>query len=134
MIDWLESQPYSNIPDLEQFVHCVQRHENDFVYEEWNRAIGRNAVKHLNSWSIDLSQKRFAQGGINSLDGDATFQHCQIHDAPEVKMWRATAKQFISLYPNALDENGKTKEHMFTKLYRIKPVEPGRTKGKLLIA
>ena len=131
MIDWLESLPYTNIQDLEYFTHQVQRHTNSDEYEAWNLAVGRNPVKHLNSWALNLSGKYSGTGGMFSEDTKMTLAYCQIQDSPVVKMWQSTAEKFISQYSDALDTTGKLKGHLRTKLYPVKPVEPGRALGQV---
>jgi hypothetical protein len=133
MVDWMESQPYTNIQDLEEFMHSVQKHENNHTYEAWNLAVGRNPVHHLNSWAMEFNQKKSGVGGMYSMDAQSTLNYNKIWDLPEVKMWKATAEKFIQQYNTAfVSESGNTK-HIWTKLYPIKPVEPKRTMGSVFL-
>jgi hypothetical protein len=134
MIDWMESQNISTVPKLENFMHDVQKHKDNYIYEAWNLAVGRNPVHHVNSWCMEHSHKKTgAFGGMYSADAQMTLEHNNIWDLPEVKMWKATAESFIQQYKSAfVNDYGQT-HHIWTKLYPIKPVEPGRTKGSVLI-
>lgn len=134
MVDWLESQPFDSVADLEAFTHRVQRHEDNYVYESWNRAVGRTPVRHYNSWSMESSHKRTgAAGGMYSEDAQMTLHSNKIWDLPEVKMWKASAERFIQQYRSAFTTDFGQTKHIWTKLYKIKPVEPGRTKGSVLL-
>jgi len=152
MIDWLESQPFTTVPDLEQFLHKVQKNLNNHINEQWNLAIGRNRVRHVNSWDLKLMQKHSSRGGLYSQDTLAMFAaHSGLRDRPEVQTWEHSALEFIKQYPGAFvdaenysqfsstvlkataDTNFALGKNIWTKKYRIKPVEPGLQNQEIVL-
>jgi hypothetical protein len=152
MIDWLESQPFSNIVDLETFLHRVQKNLNSHLNEQWNLAVGRNRVRHVNSWDLTTMTKHSARGGLYSQDTiDMFAAHSGLRDLPEVKTWEHSALEFIRQYPTAFvapenfdqfgstlrkgrpDNNFALGKNIWTKKYKIKPVEPGSQNKEIML-
>lgn len=142
MIEWLENLSFASIADMEEFLHQVQKNIDSQVNEQWNLAVGRNPVKHINSWDLNLMLKHDCRGGLYSQDTIKLFAaYPELRDLPAVKMWEHSAMEFIRQYPTAFvapddfdqfsstlgkgtpDNNFALGKNIWTKKYPIKPVE-----------
>jgi hypothetical protein len=144
MIDWMESQPFDTLPKLEEFLHFVQKNLDSTVNEQWNLAVGRNRVRHVNSWDLGLMQKHAARGGMYSQDTlDVLERHPHIRNLPQVMTWENNSIEFIKQYHNTFEtpENFEQfsststrnkdltfalSKNIWTRRWPIKPVEPGK--------
>jgi hypothetical protein len=155
MIDWMESQPYDTLSKLEEFLHFVQKNLDNNVNEQWNLAVGRNRVRHVNSWDLDLMHKHSARGGIYSFDTVSLLtRHPYIRELLQVNTWENAVIEFIKKYPGTYvspedveqfsstrNINAGTQRHpinvglaknIWTRRYPIKPVEPGKNNSSVL--
>ena len=146
MIDWMESQPFDTLPELEDFLHFVQKNLDSKTNEQWNLAVGRNLVRHINSWDLGLMLKHSSRGGMYSHDTLDIFKlHSHIKDLPEVAAWKNSSLEFIQQHPDAFvapenfaqfsstpknnkDITSALGKNIWTRRYPIKSVEPGRIK------
>lgn len=149
MIDWMESQPFDTLSALEEFLHFVQKNLDNNVNEQWNLAVGRNRVRHVNSWDLGLMQKHAADGGIYSPDTAALLtRHPHLRELLQVATWENTAIEFIQKYPDTYVHtkdiaqftscpsidigtrrypiNFGLSKNIWTRRYPIKPVQPGK--------
>lgn len=154
MIDWLESQPFDSIPEVESFFHKTQKSADNYINQQWNLAIGRNMVRHFNSWDLISMHKHVHAGGMYSVDtNDLLNRHAFIKNSKEFKNWHSTVLDFYKTYTNSFVSNdGQTQfgtvlpelyfegvnfalnKNIWTKKYPIKPVEPGKNKTKLFFS
>lgn len=143
MIDWMESQPFDTLPELEEFLHFVQKHLDSKINEQWNLAVGRNQVRHNNSWDLGLMLKHAGRGGMYSHDTLDIFKlHSHIKNLPEVAIWKNSSLEFFQQYPKTFvdpedfvqlsatsvrnkDLTFALGKNIWTRRYPIKPVEPG---------
>jgi hypothetical protein len=141
MIDWLESLSFESVAAAENFLHKVQKNLDNHVNEQWNCAIGRNPVKHINSWDLKLMLKHDNRGGLYSQDTVKLFDaYPELKTLPEVINWENSAFEFIKKYQqtfvedkdcaqfSSTIENTKALDfasgkNIWTKKYPIKPVE-----------
>ena len=144
MIDWMESQPFDTLHKLEEFLHFVQKNLDNTVNEQWNLAVGRNRVRHVNSWDLGIMQKHCARGGMYSHDTlDILERHPHIRDLPQVIAWEKNSIEFIKQYhetfviPENFEQFSSTStrntdltfglgKNIWTRHWPIKPVEPGK--------
>ena len=155
MIDWMESLPFDTLSKLEEFLHFVQKNLDNNVNEQWNLAVGRNRVRHVNSWDLDLMLKHSCGGGIYSPDTvDLFTRHPYVRELLQVETWENTAIEFIKKYPGAylppkdVEQFSSTRsihvgtqrypinvglaKNIWTRRYPIKPVEPGKNNSSVL--
>jgi hypothetical protein len=153
MIDWLESQPIYSISLLEELLHKVQKSLDNVLNEQWNLAVGRNKVHHVNSWDLlGTNYKHQLSGGMYSSDTIRVLNdHPSLKLSSEFKIWESTSLEFYKNYKNAFvdpedynqfgtvpdQENAKDinfalQKNIWTKKYPIKPVEPGRGRNQLI--
>jgi len=141
MIDWLESLPFDSFDAAEAFLHKVQKNLDNHVNEQWNRAVGRNPVKHINSWDLKLMLKHDTRGGLYSQDTIKLFDaYPELKTLPEVINWENSAFEFVKKYQQTFvedkdcaqfsstiqelkDINFALGKNIWTKKYPIKPVE-----------
>jgi hypothetical protein len=141
MIDWLENLLFANIADMEEFLHQVQKNLDNHVNEQWNLAVGRNPVKHVNSWDLKLMLKHDGCGGLYSQDTIKLFAaYPELKTMPEVISWEQSALEFVKEYQhtfvpedqcaqfgtateNLPNINFALGKNIWTKKYPIKPVE-----------
>jgi hypothetical protein len=139
MIDWLESQSLNSVKDLEAFLHQVQSSADNKINQQWNRAIGRNNVRHANSLDLIITTKHDTCGGLYSCGTIDFFNdHPVIKSSTEFKIWESAALEFYKTYPTAFVTPNETSgdavkniefakgKNIWTKKYRIKPVELGK--------
>lgn len=141
MIEWLENLSFANISDMEEFLHKVQKNLDSQVNEQWNLAVGRNPVKHVNSWDLKLMLKHDSSGGLYSQDTINLFAaYPELKTMPEVIGWEQSALEFVQTYQQTFvpedqcaqfgtatedlpDINFALGKNIWTKKYPIKPVE-----------
>lgn len=129
MINWLESLPAKTIDDVDVHLkNCRNRPGMDnWFYYRYNMAVGRTPVKHWNSFDCQASGK--FNGWSNGLFDRNTQNFYRAHGNSEevkavIRKWYHNTKNFVDNYASAF-ENGNHKI-VWSKEYRIKPVEPAR--------
>lgn len=141
MIDWLENLSFNSIAETEEFLHRAQKNQDNHINEQWNLAVGRNPVRHVNSWDLNLSLKHDTRGGMYGQDAVGLFnKYPELATLPEVVNWRQSALEFAKTYQqtfvpseqidqfrSTLDDLPLTRialgKNIWTKKYPIKPVE-----------
>jgi hypothetical protein len=141
MIDWLENLSFASIANMEEFLHKVQKNLDSHINQQWNLAVGRNPVKHVNSWDLKLMLKHDSRGGLYSQDTIKLFAaYPELKTLPEVIAWEQSALEFVKEYQqtfvpddqcaqfgSAIEDlpgiNFALGKNIWTKKYPIKPVE-----------
>lgn len=133
MIDWLESQPVDTVAQMEAFLHSVLQYKDELNNIKWNLAVGRNPVT-IDHWNLELCQKTIQHGGMYSGDTLKTMQTYKgVESSDEFKLWESGAKSFIEQYSSSFDSTDGTPINVWSKRYRIKPVEVQRTRNQNII-
>lgn len=133
MVNWLESLPLTTEAQLSRFLHDVQGHKTDAkVYEAWNRALGRSAVKSLASYttSVNGSKKWFCGDVTNTWESQEIKLFFQSRYPDVWSTYINGIQQIKELAPGIFDEQNQIRP-IIGKRYRIKPVEPGRLLSSL---
>lgn len=136
MINWLESFPASTVQEVQNILsQCERGNLTNMFYYEWNRAVGRTMVKHWNSFDCYTSGKNVDNpNGI--FDNNTKRFYKLYHNVDSVvaamRKWSNNTKMFINTYKDAFDDMGNNKL-MWSKAYKIKPVEPGKGVSKIIV-
>lgn len=128
MINWLESQPFLDQESLSTHLHALQSYQlGSRVYEQWNTALGRSAVRNIGSYVTATNGTKMWYNGnvtdvLESRDLKDYFQrHC-----PDVwKIYSNGIDQVKQIAPAMFDEHNRIRP-IISKRYPIKPVEPSR--------
>ena len=126
MLDWIESQPFTDQQQVHDFLHSIQSHRLGWdMYRDWNLAIGRTPVHNIHSY-YGGGTKDYNKGdprnnqGCQELIAEAVKTNSDI-----VRIWKGQLDEFESHYSSAIDSQGEIAGCWSQKHY-IKPVEPGR--------
>jgi hypothetical protein len=127
MINWLESFPVKTVAEVQDLLKkCERGNLDNWFYYKWNMAVGRTMVKTWNSFDCRISGK--AVGEPNGLFDVNTKRFYRAYGNIEsvnaaMRQWSNSTRNFVKQYSNAF--NNGNHQTLWTKAYRIKPVNPG---------
>jgi len=128
MVHWLESLPFSDQADLNTYLHQLQGNRlGPAIYEQWNTALGRSAVRSLGSYiTVINGTKMWYRGDVTDvLESRDLKDYLQIHYPDVWKIYLDGIDQVKKISPDIFDEHNQIRP-LLSRRYPIKPVEPGR--------
>jgi len=133
MINWIEGFTFSTLQEANELLESSQgKFPENWPYHAWNIAVGRNMVKHWNSFDcLSSGKKGNLPSGMFDLVNKYFFEVHWNTVKPAIQKWHGTVTNFINDYSNAFD--GTHQKTIWSKLYPIKPVELGRVTSNRIL-
>lgn len=123
MIEWIESQPFTEISQAHNFLHAVQSHGLGWdVYRDWNVAIGRGTVLNTESYKCGGTKFHLRGGSKNTQMCENLKKELLNTDKKIIQIWEGQLDDFLNQYSLAITPTGDLKG-CWSKKYYIKPVE-----------
>ena len=136
MLDWIESQPFTDVEQVHTFLHQVQSHRAGWdVYRDWNISIGRTPVWNKYSYQGGSTKGYDAFDPTTRADSTVVVDHATRSAQDAHRIWLGQINEFRSQYEHAFNKD-KQLNGIWSKKHYIKPVEPGRlcpAKSQLLL-
>ena len=126
MLDWIESQPFTEQQQVHNFLHAIQSHQLGWdMYRDWNLAIGRSPVHNIHSY-WGGGTKGYNSGDPRNNQGCQDLMAEAAKTNPDVvSIWKGQLDEFDSQYRSAINLQGEI-DGCWSQKHYIKPVEPGR--------
>lgn len=129
MINWLESMPFSDISQMNDFLHQTQSLKTGvYSYRDWNLSIGRHMVKNFGSFVTTIKgSKTWHQGDVTETNESRPIReffkknHKDVYD-----VYMKGINDIKKICPAIFNLDGSVKMVKSMNHY-IKPVELGRT-------
>jgi hypothetical protein len=126
MLDWIESQPFTEHQQVHDFLHAIQSHKLGWdAYRDWNLAIGRGMVQNPHSYQGGGTKGYNSGNPRNNLGCQDLMAEAAKTNPDALRIWQGQLDDFETQYQSAIDSQGEITGCWSNKYY-IKPVEPGR--------